>query len=470
MTTIKEALGTETDDILAPFLRVITQSYFTRLNGHLAMIYMVGSAQMMQWAGVPYEGPPMAAAIKYASERAGWLIKNMNQETISRLKTVISDGILNKRGVPGITSDLRHTFTDMSKGRAQTIARTETNDALSQAFLDRAEEMNIEGKEWVASDPCPICAGNEGDGVIPIDDSFSSGHDRPPAHPNCLLPDVRIEAPLTIAGSRAFYNGKAIEIATERGHKLTITPNHMILTPRGFMRAKSLHEGDHIISCLDSQRIASSIDPNYDYSPALIEDIWNSLVVQKGMVLAHMKTAAKDFYGDAGGFDGNIDIISPDSFLVSDIVNTFGFQHIGKYYFYCRNVEPFDFSGLGSLPPLGYRDTATPYGFMGVMSQGRAFGGGEPVHSDNVGLATIPRGDARFEQTPSDCAPTYTKLARQFQFRFSSLIAPDKLVKVRDFNYSGHVYDLQSLEQLYIGNNIVVKNCRCALAPARLSR
>ena len=140
---------------------------------------------MMEWAGVPYEGPPMQQAINYASKRAGWLIKNMNTETISQLKTVISNGIANKRGVPGITSDLRHAFTDMSKSRAQMIARTETSDALGEAFMDRAKEMNIEAIEWVTSEPCPICAGNEGDGVIPIDQAFSSGHDRPPAHPNC---------------------------------------------------------------------------------------------------------------------------------------------------------------------------------------------------------------------------------------------------------------------------------------------
>jgi len=182
---VKESVGSETDAILEPFLRVITQSYLSRFNGHLSMVYIAGSVQMMEWAGVPYEGPPMQQAINYASKRAGWLIKNMNTETVNRLKTVISNGIANKRGVPGVTSDLRHTFEDMSKSRAQMIARTETNDALSQAFLDRASEMNIEGKEWVTSDPCPICAGNEGDGVIPIDDSFSSGHDRPPAHPNC---------------------------------------------------------------------------------------------------------------------------------------------------------------------------------------------------------------------------------------------------------------------------------------------
>jgi hypothetical protein len=48
------------------------------------------------------------------------------------------------------------------------------------------------------------------------------------------------------------------------------------------------------------------------------------------------------------------------------------------------------------------------------------------------------------------------------------LVASDKVVKIRNFNFSGHVYDLQSIEGLYIANSIVVKNCRCALAPVML--
>jgi len=45
--------------------------------------------------------------------------------------------------------------------------------------------MGVTGKEWVATDPCPICEENEVEGVVPIDHIFSSGDARPPAHPNC---------------------------------------------------------------------------------------------------------------------------------------------------------------------------------------------------------------------------------------------------------------------------------------------
>jgi len=47
--------------------------------------------------------------------------------------------------------------------------------------------LGCEGKEWLtAGGGCDICGDNEGDGAIPIENNFSSGHARPPAHPRCL--------------------------------------------------------------------------------------------------------------------------------------------------------------------------------------------------------------------------------------------------------------------------------------------
>jgi len=73
----------------------------------------------------------------------------------------------------------------MSKVRAETIARTETCDALESAFMDRAKDMGVTGKEWIVTDPCPICQANGDAGAIPLNDVFPSGDMRPPAHPNC---------------------------------------------------------------------------------------------------------------------------------------------------------------------------------------------------------------------------------------------------------------------------------------------
>jgi len=173
------------DGLLDPLLRIFQGNLLARLNGHIAIVYIEGSAQMTKWAGLPFEGPPMQQALDYASKHCGALVTKMDEETKKQLAKIISEGIENKRGVDGIARDIRAQFQDMSRARAQVISRTETCDALEQAFMDRAEEMGITGKEWMTFEPCDICAGNGAEGIVPLDHIFSSGDERPPAHPAC---------------------------------------------------------------------------------------------------------------------------------------------------------------------------------------------------------------------------------------------------------------------------------------------
>lgn len=162
------------------------------LVGHLANIYMQGSGEVVEWGRTKltdrpifYEGPPIAKALDYAEKHCAKLVTQIDKETQARLAKVIKDGISNKRGVPGLARDIRKEITDMSKYRSQLISRTETCDALQQGFMDRAKDLGISGKEWVVTEPCPICSENGAAGPIPINQEFPSGHMRPPAHPNC---------------------------------------------------------------------------------------------------------------------------------------------------------------------------------------------------------------------------------------------------------------------------------------------
>jgi len=185
-------IETELDDSLDPILRAFAIQLRTKLAGHLTTIYLSGAAEMLEWGktkgGRPiyFEGPPMQDAIRYAERHCAKMVTQMDDETKKRLAKVVSDAIKNKRGIPGLRADLRKEFTDMTTRRADMIARTETADALGQAFMDRAEAMGVTGKEWIVTGGCcDICGGNAAEGIVPLKHIFSSGHEREPAHPNC---------------------------------------------------------------------------------------------------------------------------------------------------------------------------------------------------------------------------------------------------------------------------------------------
>jgi len=127
----------------------------------------------------------MQQAMTYAQKHSATLVKGMNDETREQMRGVIENAIKQKRGIPGLSRDLRNQINGMGKVRAKMIARTETCDALESAFMDRAKDMKVTGKEWVVTDPCPICEENGNAGPILMNKPFPSGDIRPPAHPNC---------------------------------------------------------------------------------------------------------------------------------------------------------------------------------------------------------------------------------------------------------------------------------------------
>jgi len=74
-----------------------------------------------------------------------------------------------------------------SEARAQTIARTEIAFADMQGSMEtyRASGVVTGKKVLLAENPCPICEENANDGIIDLDEDFSSGDDAAPFHPNC---------------------------------------------------------------------------------------------------------------------------------------------------------------------------------------------------------------------------------------------------------------------------------------------
>jgi len=144
---------------------------------------------------IDFLGPSGQAAATYAGERAGQQIKGVNDTTLLRIQDAIEEGITEQLGVPGTARLLRQVMGDMPTSRAEMIASTEMNDAMSQATLDKLDGLGVEYVRWIVSpDACDDCLDNE-DEVVPLGDLFPSGDERPPVHPNCRCAIVGARAP-----------------------------------------------------------------------------------------------------------------------------------------------------------------------------------------------------------------------------------------------------------------------------------
>ena len=189
-----ESIESDAEKLVNPILSVTSGSFKTQLEGELTTIYVEGQAEMTSYGkskmGVPkyYEGPPMRKAVSWAKTRGSQLVTEMDATTKKRLAGVISNGIQNKRGVPGIARDIRGTFSDMTKYRSELISKTETRNALFSASQASMEDMGISGKEWVLgagglSGNCKDCIANAAQGIIPVSSSFSTPQGS--IHPGC---------------------------------------------------------------------------------------------------------------------------------------------------------------------------------------------------------------------------------------------------------------------------------------------
>lgn len=130
----------------------------------------------------------MQEAINCAQTRGAQIAAKYGLPSTSanRLAQIVSDGIKNKRGVPGLARDIRKEFPNMTIERARLIPHNETAYSLEAAFIERSKAMGIEYKEWVClPDSCDICRANAAIGAIPMNQMFPGSVMHPPQHDGC---------------------------------------------------------------------------------------------------------------------------------------------------------------------------------------------------------------------------------------------------------------------------------------------
>jgi len=123
--------------------------------------------------------------------------------------------------------------------RMRMVARTEAAFANSEGIRQGFGQLGVERLRWVADpEACEICAANDGSEF-----TIAEAEGLIPAHPHCFVGETQVLCPGVTGGYAADYNGPVLRIVFDRGD-ITVTPNHLLLTPAGFARAASLAKGD----------------------------------------------------------------------------------------------------------------------------------------------------------------------------------------------------------------------------------
>lgn len=447
------------------------------------------------------------------------LSENLETVSESEIRKRLAAGIEEGEGIPDLTARINDLFKEWEAYRAEMIARTETIRASNQAAIEAYKQSGVvEKKTWLPGpDSCEACVAIGLQDPIPLEDEFESEEFddvmAPPLHPNCLLPGTRvIAAGDRIAGLRARYDGEAIELTFANGTRLSVTPNHLLLTPHGFAAANLLRKGDDVFYCPDLERIIP-VDPDNNGEPSLIEEIVRALAETSGMQLRRVPIAPEYLHGDGRLMNGYIDVIGANG-LLGGTDQSVRPEHVDGQNLNATDTEAASLTGAGGLASMFKRLALSADSIMGGLRVSSPFFRREPGLPDKHGFPLPPRLNAVSQDNSPDgpsvnahsltdglfrspaaihgadtlrvegrtqmglaegCQPGpfesmcngvagNAKAPSNFPHGSTGLIQAIQIMDIQRYHFTGHVYDLQTSSSLYIANGVVSSNCVCACA------
>lgn len=433
--------------------------------------------------------------------------------------------------------------------QAERVLRTEMSRVFNQATHDRivaqAASMPYLRKGWIrvldqrTRETHKIAGERYARGKgIEVTDYFSVGKARmrfpvdPLAEPGgkiaagetimCFVGDTRISGNVT-AGMRAMYRGPVVSLVTASGRRLTVTPNHPILTSCGWIQSGRVELGFDVFSDRgwDERDASKRAGDDADGEPAIAEVV--RAMEDAGTILARPRTAL-DFDGDGECIEGDVYVVASDGAL-RRTGDADGQERAHGVHLPCADLRERPLASNGHLGHHGFRP-----GGGGGAPRGAALAN----HSAAVGLECLPLQDLSlrspanrdavgpkdlcdYRPAPSEhgsdtltgrasavshdnvgcdgtcsggstssgardplavgsrahlCAALHNVLPHRDAVdpevlgeridRGASFIARDRVVELKWAQFHGWVYDVEAVEGMILAGGIVASNCRCS--------
>jgi hypothetical protein len=410
------------------------------------------------------------------------------------VRGAIQGGIDEGLGTEEIARRIRKV-SQLTPFRAATVARTETNSAATfgsiQSVRQAEQELGVRMlKVWLPTmDDRTREAHREmvNHPAIPLDEKFTVGGeamDRP-GDPgasaentvNCVLPDSVLECKELLRVTRHWYEGVAVRIETECGNRITVTPNHPVLSSKGWVAANSISEGESILCGSFAQRRV--LDLNVQHADATIEQVYDALVKRWDAV--RVSRGVVDFHGDRPQHD--IDVVDANSKLgirhAAPLLKPLREFRLAYANFAQGCLLAQSLLLLGRAEELFWlvADCLVSFGrkakplFRACLGHAKAHRLAPAAGLDpGVGEAGSYHGPASsqlfgdgFDRMPA-AKKSDAGLGKLATRAAVGAWFSDRVIDIRHIDYQGFVYNAETRQGYYICNGIVNHNCRCSLA------
>jgi len=422
-----------------------------------------------------------------------------------KVEELVIDGIVRGRGWSRTAGAVRREV-GVTRWKAEQLVRTESVNASHASRSDTYRSNGVSQVVWLATADevvCGYCAHRSGN-HYKVDDVII------PAHPNCVVGDTVVSAADVSAYSRRWYEGPVVTITSRSGHRLTVTPNHPVLTPSGWVPAGRLNVGSNVLSQGGSGRVRFIGEPHHEQVHGVVEELADSFFKAPQVATAPVPVTDEHFHGDGRG--SKVAVIGADSHLRPDLHAAFQ-QQLSKLAFLGTVVQSLALDRLSGLHERFPARLTPASGLMGGLDLARALLIGHASPLDHLGFASGADHDAALAEPLIHCegcgselvskdAGSFARFVPSDQFTprevrslgglnassgehlrdsgraspvgagegsdaFPFAVAPEDVVAVEWGGFAGHVYNLETAAGMYVANGIMTHNCRCFAAPYR---
>lgn len=365
-------------------------------------------------------------AARFLNEAGNRLVR-LPDEVYALIVREVEEGVARGESIPDITQRVNTVLTATGSerwpNRAVTVARTEVMAAVNAgAFAGAVRDAERRG------DPAPFKVWL------------------------CVAPDTSVIASSVKSAARRHYVGPLVRITTTSGAAVSLTPEHPVLTGRGWLAAKLIDQSDHLfrVPVVDAPGA-----PDVQHVPSRIGDVVDTLMQAESAQVRTMPVGV-DLDGDS--VNGDIEVVRTDGRLTG-------------------YVESLISEDLGQLSLMD-ADRLAQSLCLSVRAPGQDVGrdahactcGANPSSFPRLDVGTLSRSaqdsslalaadvHPRLSDDVVDGETGATDDTANGRSALAGLIEPDDVVSVDVCAFSGHVYDLTTDGGWYVANSLLLHN------------
>lgn len=449
------------------------------------------------------------------------LIKSISSRYLQEVEGLVMRAVTDGRDVAGLKSELSKRY-GITQRRADFIARDQCNKATEALCRANDLEVGVEQGEWIhvpgkhtSRETHKEMDGKKFDLKKGLYDRDVGRYVLPGELPGCFVGESKLnDLPFPMKLYRRLYTGKLAEFITDDGTVCSATPNHPVLTLKGWKPARLLDKGDYLIH---KKRTDCSLirELNANRVVPTFKELFDSLVLG-GVPASVSEGSAGQFHGD--GADGEVDVIDVYGLLTNEVNAELShvcgkvglsFAEAADFARLLSGLRPSDAfivrvsnSGDGKISGLCDRFSS----FFRSLSKTQKLCLLNPAHFDPSSFEPSPDGMTGNVEMLGNSLLGLSALVHGDDFILGQLDAiaraavngdfysslpkvladdvggkPDlfcdlnealafgyglsRVSEVRFREFFGHVYNMETSVNWYIVNNTVVHNCQCTYRP-----